>query len=65
MDWITPKQAAEKWSITERRVEALCANSQVEGAIRLSRVWLIPKNATKPIDGRTRAAKQRKGQKGD
>ena len=23
LDWITPKQAAEKWNITERQVQAL------------------------------------------
>jgi len=60
LNWITPKQAADKWQITERRVEALCSNGQVEGATKLSRVWLIPKNATKPIDGRTKEARKRK-----
>ena len=60
LDWITPKQAADKWGITERRVEALYSNEQIEGAVRLSRVWLIPKNAPKPIDGRTRAARHNK-----
>jgi len=60
LNWITPKQAADKWQITERRVEALCSNGQVEGATKLSRVWFIPKNATKPIDGRTKEARKRK-----
>ena len=54
MDWITPKQAAEKWSISDRRVQALCANGQIKGAVKLGLVWLIPKNAEKPIDGRKR-----------
>lgn len=65
LDWITPKQAAEKWSITERRVEALCSNGQVEGAIRLGRIWLIPAKAEKPIDGRTKEARQKKTDKED
>ena len=59
LDWITPKQASEKWSITERRVETLCSNGQIEGAMRLSRIWLIPKTASKPIDGRTKEARQK------
>ena len=63
IEWITPKQAAEKWSITERRVEALCANGQIDGVIRMSRIWLIPKNASKPIDGRTKAARQKQTDK--
>jgi len=51
-DWITPQEAAEKWGISDRRVQALCANGQVEGVIRLRRSWLIPKDTPKPIDGR-------------
>jgi hypothetical protein len=65
LDWITPKQAAEKWAVTERRVEALCANGQIDGAIRLGRVWLIPKNLSKPIDGRTKEARQKQINKED
>jgi excisionase family DNA binding protein len=52
LNWITPQQAAEKWSISDRRVQALCANGQVDGAVRLGRGWLIPKNTLKPVDGR-------------
>ena len=51
-NWITPQEAGEKWGITERRVQALCANGQVEGVIRLKRGWLIPKDTSKPVDGR-------------
>ena len=54
LDWITPKQAAEKWGISDRRVQALCANKQIEGAVKLGLVWLIPKNASKPADGRAK-----------
>ena len=51
-DWITPQEAAEQWGVTDRRVQALCANGQVDGAIRLKRGWLIPKGTLKPSDGR-------------
>jgi len=54
LDWITPQQAAEKWGITDRRVQALCVNGQVEGAVRLGRGWLIPKGTHKPPDGRAK-----------
>ena len=60
LDWMTPQQAAVKWGITDRRIQALCANGQINGAIRLGRGWLIPKSAIKPIDGRTKAAKLQK-----
>jgi len=52
LDFITPAQASEKWGIKVRRVQALCANGQIDGAIQVSRVWLIPKNTPKPPDGR-------------
>ena len=59
-NWITPLDAAEKWGITERRVQALCANGQVEGVIRLKRSWLIPKDTPKPIDGRRKNGRKHK-----
>ena len=59
LDWITPLQAAKQWEITERQVQSLCAQGKVNGAIRVSRVWLIPKDTHKPVDGRTKVAKQK------
>jgi excisionase family DNA binding protein len=60
LDWITPRQAAVKWGLTERHTQSLCQNGKIAGVIRLGRSWLIPKDATKPIDGRTKAAKNDK-----
>jgi hypothetical protein len=60
LEWITTQQAAEKWGITARRVEALCVNGQVDGVQRVGRMWLIPKAMPKPIDGRTKAARAKK-----
>lgn len=54
LEWITAQQAADKWGITARRVQALCANGQIEGIQRLGRAWLIPKDAPKPADGRAK-----------
>ncbi len=52
MEYIGIKQAAQKWNITERRVQELCKNGQIEGVTRLGRAWMIPHNAEKPVDGR-------------
>ncbi|MCL2768001.1 MAG: helix-turn-helix domain-containing protein [Synergistaceae bacterium] len=60
LDWITPQQAAVKWGISDRRIQTLCSNGQVDGAVRLGRGWLIPKDIPRPIDGRTKAAKDLK-----
>jgi hypothetical protein len=52
MDFISVAEAATKWGLSERRVQKLCKENRIEGAIAFSRVWLIPKNAEKPTDGR-------------
>ncbi|MBE6744522.1 helix-turn-helix domain-containing protein [Faecalispora jeddahensis] len=52
MEYMTVREAAEKWSITERWVQKLCEENRIKGAVRFSRVWMIPKEAIKPIDGR-------------
>jgi hypothetical protein len=62
LEWITPEQAADKWGITARRVQALCNNGQIDGVERLGKIWLIPKETPKPLDGRTKAAKQAKSE---
>lgn len=50
--WITVKEAAEKWGISDRRVRILCAEGKVPGAYREGRAWKIPYDATKPADER-------------
>ena len=50
MDYISTQQAAEKWGISNRRVQQLCEQGRITGAIRFSRVWAIPKDAPKPKD---------------
>ena len=52
MDYISCAEAAKKWSISERRVQKLCEVGRIPGAVKFSRVWLIPKDAEKPVDGR-------------
>ena len=50
--FITAKQAAEKWGMSDRRVRILCAEGKVPGAFQEGRSWKIPMNAVKPADGR-------------
>ncbi len=51
MDYMTLKEAAEKWGVTPRRVNYYCAGGCIPGALKMAGVWLIPKAAEKPIDG--------------
>ena len=50
--YITVKQAAEKWGISERRIRVLCAQGKINGAYQEGRGWKIPIDAEKPADGR-------------
>lgn len=52
MDYMSTAQAAKKWGISERRVKKYYEDGRIEGAFRFSRVWAIPKGATKPTDPR-------------
>ena len=51
-EYMTVQEAAKLWGISELRVQILCSENRIEGVIHLSRIWLIPKNAQKPADGR-------------
>ena len=52
MDYIKVSKAAEKWGISTRRVRVLCAEGKIPGVIRKGNLYMIPKNAQKPLDGR-------------
>ena len=46
--YITVQEAAEKWGVTPRQVQILCKENRITGAMRMSRIWLIPDDAEKP-----------------
>ena len=50
--FITVKQAAQKWRISDRRIRVLCDEGKIEGAYQEGKIWKIPANASKPEDGR-------------
>lgn len=52
MEYITAKYAAQKWGISQRRVQVLCEQGRIAGATRLGWTWAIPPNAEKPTDNR-------------
>jgi hypothetical protein len=63
MDYITVRQAAEKWNVTPRWVQALVKRGSIDGVIRFGDVWMIPKDAQKPPDGRVNNRRQPKKEK--
>ena len=52
MEYLTAKEVAEKWGISQRRVAVLCSEGRVAEATMLGNMWVIPNNAEKPEDGR-------------
>lgn len=51
MEYLTTSEIAKVWGITSRRVQILCKEGRVDGAI-FKGIWLIPENAKKPLDPR-------------
>lgn len=48
MSYISAKEIAKKWNMSERSVRNYCAEGRVEGAILVGKTWTIPKDAKKP-----------------
>lgn len=57
MKYIGIDEAAKKWGLSKRFVQLLCAEGRIEGTTRLGRAWMIPEDAIRPVDGRTKAAR--------
>ncbi len=57
MDYLTSLEAAQLWGIGKCRVDRLAREGRIDGAVLMGKSWLIPKESAKPIDGRTRQAK--------
>lgn len=53
LSYISAKEAAEKWNISQRRVSVLCNEKRINGAMMVGNMWIIPSTAEKPIDKRT------------
>ena len=52
MDYMTLKEASEKWGVSFRQVNYYCVEGSIPGAVKMAGVWLIPKEAEKPMDKR-------------
>lgn len=52
LDYISVQQASDKWEISKRRIQKLCEENRIDGAVRFGRAWAIPRDAEKPADAR-------------
>ena len=53
MEFMTTKEAVQKWNISERRIRRLLQDGRIEGAVKVGNNWNIPITANKPADKRS------------
>ena len=57
MEFITVKQAAERWELSERRLQTMCNDGVIPGVVKFGHAWAIPENAVKPEDKRIKSGR--------
>jgi len=58
MEYLSINQTSEKWGISVRRIQVLCAEDRIPGATRIGSYWAIPADAEKPTDERIKSVIQ-------
>lgn len=61
MEYMTIQEAADKWKISNRRIQVLCTEGRLAGAVKFGRQWAIPADIEKPADARIKTGKYIKG----
>ena len=47
-DLKTPEDLALEWGLTVRRIQFMCQQGRIEGAVKKGRQWLIPSDVVRP-----------------
>lgn len=53
MEFMSAREAADKWGISQRRVAILCSENRIAEATMVGNMWIIPTVAEKPTDARS------------
>ena len=53
-------EATEKWSLSARRINTLCLEGRIEGAVKFGNTWAIPRDVKRPKDQRVKSGKYMK-----
>lgn len=53
MEYMSAREAADKWGISQRRVAVLCSEQRIAMATMVGNMWIIPTTAQKPVDARS------------
>lgn len=54
MNYKTIQEIAIKWNMQPKEIAFLCRTNRINGAKKEGKFWVIPENASRPIDGRKR-----------
>ena len=57
MEYLSIRQTSKLWGISIRRIQVLCTEDRIPGAVRIGYSWAIPKDAEKPVDARIKSGK--------
>lgn len=57
MAYLSIHQTSDKWGISIRRIQTLCGEGRIPGAIKIGSYWAIPDDAEKPKDARIKSGK--------
>lgn len=63
MGYLSIKQTSDKWHISVRRIQVLCSEERISGAMKVGSYWAIPDDAEKPDDQRIKSGKYIKEKK--
>ena len=55
MEYCSIRQISKKWGTSVRRIQVLCAEERISGAVKIGYSWAIPANAEKPKDVRVKS----------
>lgn len=57
MEYLSITQTSEKWGLSKRRIQVLCQDGRLPGAMKVGSYWAIPADAEKPKDERIKTGK--------
>ena len=49
VEYMSAREAADKWGVSQRRVAVLCAEHRIDNATMVGNMWIIPTTAQKPV----------------
>ena len=54
MEYLSVQDISNKWNISKRRIQILCREGRIDGAKMIGNMWVVPEDAVRPTDARTK-----------